>query len=50
MTVLLLALIVVGAFAALVRYARHDRFAGPSNRHLDLDMDLGAASDRLVHQ
>jgi uncharacterized MAPEG superfamily protein len=44
MAVLILTL-VVALFAAVATYARHDRFAGPRNQHLQLD-ELGARSDR----
>ncbi|WP_175507557.1 hypothetical protein [Nocardioides terrae] len=46
MTILTLVLL-VGGFAALAAYARHDRFAGPGNMHDDVD-DLGASEHRLV--
>lgn len=43
-TTILLLLLVIG-FLALTGYARHDRFAGPRNEHVDFD-DLGAVPDR----
>lgn len=44
MTVLILTVLLVAAFAALTSYARHDRFAGPHTHHVDFD-DLGAVPD-----
>jgi hypothetical protein len=44
MAVLIL-LALAAFFAALGAYARHDRFAGPRNKHLEID-DLGAVPDR----
>lgn len=45
MTALILILLLTVGFAALREYARHDRFAGPRNVHVDVD-DLGAVTDR----
>ena len=42
---ILILLLLVAGFAALSEYARHDRFAGPRNVHLDSD-DLGPVTDR----
>jgi len=48
MTALILILALVAGFAALGAYARHDRFAGPGNLHVDID-DLGTSREhRLV--
>lgn len=48
MTSILILLAMVALAAALVRYARHDRFAGPTVRFCPRD-DLGcAAHARLV--
>lgn len=44
MTTLILILVLVAAFVALASYARHDRFAGPRNQHVDFD-DLGLVPD-----
>ncbi len=43
MTAILFLLALVAGFGALVRYARHDRFAGPTVRSRRLD-DLGCAT------
>jgi hypothetical protein len=40
----LMILALVAVFAALGAYARHDRFAGPRNRHVAHD-DLGTLPD-----
>jgi ABC-type transporter Mla subunit MlaD len=45
MAVLIVLLVLVIGFTALTEYARHDRFAGPSRRRVDVD-DLGAVPDR----
>ena len=48
MTAILLLVALVAGFGTLVRYARHDRFAGPTVRFCSRD-DLGCASRaRLV--
>jgi ABC-type transporter Mla subunit MlaD len=44
MTVLILLALVAGLLG-LASYARHDRFAGPRNLHVEFD-DLGALPDR----
>jgi ABC-type transporter Mla subunit MlaD len=45
MAVLILLLLLAIGFVALAEYARHDRFAGPRQLHVDFD-DLGAVPDR----
>ena len=43
MTSILVLLVLVAGFGALVRYARHDRFAGPAQRYCHRD-DLGCST------
>lgn len=45
MTTILLIIALTVLFALLVRYARHDHFAGPANAALCLD-DLGPVESR----
>jgi hypothetical protein len=47
MTSILVLLALVAGFGTLVRYARHDRFAGPAVRSPRHD-DLGRSPARLV--